>query len=46
MLEQLTRPLVAGGEITVRLTFAEAGEVEVAVDILDWDQVAERAAER
>jgi protein SCO1/2 len=46
MLEQLTRPLVAGEQIIVRLTFAEAGEVEVPVDILDWDQVAERAAER
>ena len=46
MLEQLTRPLVAGEQITVRLTFADAGEVEVPVDILDWDEVAERAGER
>ncbi len=46
MLEQLTRPLVVGEEITLTLTFAEAGEVEVAVDVLDWDEVAERAGER
>jgi protein SCO1/2 len=46
MLEQLTRALVPGEQITVRLTFAEAGAVDVPVDILDWDQVADRAAER
>ncbi len=46
MLEQLTRALEPGEQITVRLTFADAGVVEVPVDILDWDRVAERAAER
>lgn len=45
MLEQLTRPLEPGEEITVRLTFEEAGEVDVPVEILDWDDVAERAGE-
>ncbi len=46
MLEQLARPLAPGEQITLRLTFAEAGTIEVPVDILDWDQVAERAGER
>lgn len=46
MLEQLTRPLQPGETITVRLTFAEAGEVVVPVEVLDWDQVAERAGDR
>lgn len=46
MLGPLTRALTPGERITVRLTFAGAGEVDVPVDILDWDQVAERAGAR
>ncbi len=46
MLEQLARPLEAGEQITVRLSFARAGDVDVPVEILDWDEVAERAGER
>jgi protein SCO1/2 len=46
MFEQLARPLRAGEEITVRLSFARAGEVDVPVEILDWDEVAERAGAR
>jgi protein SCO1/2 len=46
MLEQLARPLEAGEEIAVRLSFARAGDVDVPVEILDWDEVAERAGER
>jgi protein SCO1/2 len=42
MLEQLTRPLVAGERVTVRLEFATAGPVEVPVDVVDWDEVVER----
>lgn len=42
MLEQLTRPLAAGDEIPLQLEFAAAGTVEVAVEILSWDEVVER----
>ncbi|HEX6419388.1 MAG TPA: SCO family protein [Acidimicrobiales bacterium] len=46
MLEDLARPLEPGERITLRLSFAAAGTVEVPVEILDWDQVVERAGER
>ena len=42
MLEQLTRPLVAGEQLSLRLDFAAAGSVEVPVDVLSWDDVVER----
>ncbi len=44
MLEQLNRPLEPGETITLRLTFEGAGTVEVPVEILDWEQVAERVS--
>jgi len=44
MLEQLTRPLEPGETITLRLTFEEAGTVEVPVEILDWEQVSARVS--
>lgn len=42
MLEQLTRPLVAGERVTVRIEFATAGPLDVPVDVVDWDEVVER----
>lgn len=46
MMLELTRALAPGEQISLRLTFDGAGVIDVPVDILDWDQVAERAADR
>lgn len=46
MMLELTRALVPGEQISLRLTFAGAGVIDVPVEILDWDDVAERAADR
>jgi protein SCO1 len=46
LMLELTRAVAPGEQIDLRLTFAGAGAVDVPVEILDWDEVAERAAER
>jgi hypothetical protein len=43
MFEGLDHPLEAGDRFALQLTFARAGVVDVEVEVLAWDDVAERA---
>jgi len=43
MFEGLDHPLEAGDRFALELTFERAGTVDVEVEVLTWDDVAERA---
>jgi copper(I)-binding protein len=43
MFEGLDHALAAGDRFPLRLTFERAGAVDVEVEVLTWDEVAERA---
>jgi copper(I)-binding protein len=44
MLTDLSRPLEPDDELRLQLTFEQAGAVEVPVEVVSWDEVAERGA--